>query len=78
MTSIELDMILTLEWPRVLRGIMGDSKASDFSKSFARSIARHGKRPAWHPTQKQERLMRDLLSQYGRNPEPEFDLIERE
>lgn len=78
MTSLELDMILTLEWPRVLRSIMGDSEASDFSKSFARSIARHGKRQAWHPSAKQQRLMRDLLSQYGSSPEPEFDLIEQD
>jgi hypothetical protein len=77
MTDLELDQILTLQWPSVVRRIMGDPKADDFAKGFARSIARHGKRQAWRPSQKQARIMREMVDQYGRFGEPEPQLIER-
>lgn len=77
MTELELDEILTLRWPAVVRRIMGDLQASDFAKSFARSISRHGKRKDWQPSLKQERLMRSLLVDYGSGyPEPAPDLLE--
>lgn len=78
MTDLELDEILTLRWPSVVRRVMGDLTADDFARGFARSIARHGKRPTWHPTPKQERIMRQMLDQYSSAPEPEIELIERE
>lgn len=78
MTDLELDRILTLEWPTVLRRIMADVNADDFTKGFARSISRHGKKPDWHPTEKQERIMRSLMADYrSSQPEPEPDLLER-
>ncbi len=77
MTDVELDQILTLQWPSVVRRIMGDPKADDFAKGFARSIARHGKRPSWRPSQKQARIMREMVDQYGRFGEPDPQLIER-
>lgn len=77
MTDLELDEILTLRWPGVVRRVMADLEASDFTKGFARSISKHGKRPDWHPTPKQERLMQTLLTEYGSgHPERAPDLLE--
>ena len=80
MTDLELDEILTLRWPSVLRRVMADLGADDFIKGFTRSIARHGKRPSWRPSDKQAQVMRQLLLDYGpaftRGPEP--DLFERD
>lgn len=78
MTDLELDEILTLRWPVVMRRVMGDARTEGFVRSFARSIARHGKRPAWHPTPKQERIMRQMLDEFTSAPEPEPELIERD
>ena len=76
MTELELDEILTLRWPRLVRRVMGDLTADDFAKGFVRSIARCAKRRNWHPSEKQERLMRRMLIDYSNAPEPEIDLIE--
>lgn len=76
--NLELDKILTLEWPRVVRCVMGDTNTDDFTRGFVRSIARHGKRPEWRPSFKQERLMRLMLRDYSGQPEPYFDPIERD
>jgi len=78
MTALELDEILTLRWPRLVRRVMGDLSADDFAKGFVRSIARAGKRPSWRPSVKQERIMRQMLLDYRTEPEPEIDVIERE
>lgn len=76
MTDLELDEILTLRWPVVMRRVMGDARTDGFVRSFARSIARHGKRPAWHPTPKQERIMRQMLDEFTSPPEPDPVLVE--
>ncbi|MFN3823586.1 MAG: hypothetical protein ACK4RN_06365 [Pseudorhodobacter sp.] len=78
MTSLEVDKILTMCWPGVLRGVMADADADDFAKCFARSIARHGKRRGWMPSPKQERIMRQMLDEYGGAFEPDMELIEKE
>lgn len=78
MTDLELDEILTLRWPVVMRRVMGDARTEGFVRNFARSIARHGKRSAWRPSPKQERIMRQLLVDYSGAPEPEPDLIDRD
>lgn len=77
MTDLELDKILTLEWPAVVRRVMGDVNTEGFARGFALSIARHGKRPAWRPTPKQEYLMKQFLRDYSGATEPELDLIDR-
>lgn len=77
MTDLELDEILTLRWPVVMRRVMGDHRTEGFVRGFVRSIARHGKRPAWRPTCKQQRLMRQMLEEFTGMHEPEPDLIER-
>ncbi|MBL4917752.1 hypothetical protein [Szabonella alba] len=78
MTTLELDEILTMRWPGVLRRVMGDAEADGFARGFARSIARHGKRRGWMPSQKQERIMRQMLDEYGGAFEPDMELIEKE
>lgn len=76
MTDRELDEILTLRWPMVVRRVMADG-SDDWLMGFVRSIARHGKRPSWRPSDKQAGIMRRLVSELGTAPEPNFDLIER-
>lgn len=76
MTDLELDEILTLRWPGVMRRVMGDVRTEGFVRGFVRSIARHGKRQAWRPTPKQERLMRQMLVEYSGPPEPDPVLVE--
>lgn len=61
MTEAELDEILTLRWPAVVRRAMAEG--NEFARNFARSIARQGKRPGWMPSQKQEYLMRCALAE---------------
>lgn len=78
MTDLELDEILTLRWPGIVRRVMGDSRTEGFLRGFVRSIARHGKRRDWRPTLKQERLMRQVLTEYSGPAEPDPELIERE
>ena len=76
MTEAELDEILTFRWPIVLRRVMADG-SDEWLKGFVKSIARHGKRAAWRPSQKQEQIMRRLVSDLGTEPEQELELIER-
>lgn len=76
MTELELDEIEALRWPGVVRRVMGDPQASDFARSFVRSIARHIKRKDWFPSPKQERLMRSMLADYANAPEPDPVLVE--
>lgn len=44
---------------------------------FVRSIARHGKRASWRPTERQEQIMRRLVTEHGGDPETTFEVIER-
>ncbi|ARE38333.1 hypothetical protein RGUI_0192 [Rhodovulum sp. P5] len=75
MTAAELDEILTFRWPSVVRRVMADG-SDDWLKGFVRSVAKHGKRPNWRPSFKQEQIMRRLLTEIGKAPEPEVRLIE--
>lgn len=75
MTDQELDEIITYRWPMVLRRAMSDG-SDDWLKGFVRSIARHGKRPNWRPTQKQEQIMRRLVAELGTAPDASFNPIE--
>lgn len=74
MTELELDEILTVRWPGLVRRVMIDGDA--WTRSFVLSIARHGKRPTWRPTPKQTAIMRRLLSEAARQPNEHSDLIE--
>ncbi len=76
MTDRELDEILNYRWPIIMRRVMTDG-SDEWLKGFVRSIARHGKRSAWRPSEKQEQIMRRLVSDLGASPEPELELIER-
>lgn len=58
----ELDEILTVHWPFIVRRVMADG-SDEWAKGFVRSIAGHGKRAFWRPSAKQERIMRRLLSE---------------
>ncbi len=75
MTDLELDNILTHRWPLVMRAAMAGT--DDWLKGFVRSIARHGKRASWRPSQKQEEIIRRLVSELGTSPEADIDVIER-
>lgn len=76
MTDLELDEILTVRWPGILRQVMADG-SDDWLKGFVRSIARHGKRRSWRPTHRQEQIMRRLVSEMGTAPSGDIDVIER-
>lgn len=78
MSPMELDELLTLRWPKVVRRVMADVNADDFAKGFARSIARNGKRPNWKPSARQEWIMRQMLADYSGLLEPEPELFERD
>ncbi|RWR07712.1 hypothetical protein [Paenirhodobacter populi] len=76
MTDTELDEILTLRWPAVVRRAMMDG--DDFSRNFTRSIARQGKRPNWRPSAKQEYFMRRLLAEVQQQNDTEWSPIEED
>ena len=76
MTERELDEILTCRWPMVVRRVMADG-TDEWLKGFVLSIVKHGKRPAWRPSAKQQQIMRRLVSELGTAPEQNFELIER-
>lgn len=76
MTDRELDELLTIRWPVVMRRVMADG-TDEWLKGFVRSIAKHGKRASWRPTGKQEQIMRRLVSELGTAPERDVELIER-
>lgn len=75
MTDLELDEILTLHWPRVIRRAMRDG--DEWARGFAKSIARHGKRRSWRPSPKQAHIMRRMVSELAAAPDDELELIER-
>ena len=76
MTERELDEILTARWPFVIRRAMVDG-CDEWVKGFVKSIARHGKRPSWRPTEKQAAIMRQLVAELRHGPEYEPELFER-
>lgn len=70
MTDQELDEILLHHWPRLVRRAMIDA-SDEWTKGFVLSIARHGKRPKWRPSPKQQAIMRRLLIELAQHdPEP--------
>lgn len=75
MTDLELDEILTLHWPRVIRRAMLDG--DEWAQGFAKSIARHGKRQSWRPSPKQAHIMRRMIKDLVTVPDDELELIER-
>lgn len=77
MTPNELDELLTLRWPMVVRRVMADVNADDFAKGFARSIAKHRKRPDWKPSARQEWIMRQMLADYSGAREADPEVIDR-
>lgn len=77
MTDLELDEILTLHWPGIVRQVMADG-SDEWLKGFVRSIARHGKRAGWHPTDRQAAIMRRLVVERGQPVHGDPRLIESE
>lgn len=75
MTALELDQILTLDWPPLVRKVMAGD-ADGWTKSFVLSIARHGKRPNWHPSPKQASLMRRLVADHKSAAGGEIEVID--
>lgn len=75
MTPERLDEILTVHWPRVLRRTMADG-SDEWAKGFAKSVARHGKRRGWQPSEKQAWLMERMVSELGTVPASEVAVIE--
>ncbi|WP_232830404.1 hypothetical protein [Oceanicella sp. SM1341] len=45
-----------------MRSVAGRSD-NEWERNFARSMLRHGKRTTWHPSPKQERIMRRMVSE---------------
>jgi hypothetical protein len=76
MTEQELDEIITVHWPRVLRRVMADG-SDEWAKGFVKSIARHGKRPGWRPSSKQAWIMRRMVAELGTEEGEQMELIER-
>lgn len=75
MTEQELDEVLTLRWPAVVRRVMADG-TNDFELSFVRSIARQGRRSCWRPSQKQLAIMDRMLVEHGYDRESDLEVIE--
>lgn len=73
MTDAELDEVVIYWWPKVLR--RAEASGDDWAKGFARSIARHGKRAEWRPSQKQVWLMRRMVWEI-RDSAEDFSVIE--
>ena len=75
MTDRELDEILIIYWPRVLRRVMAPD-GDEWARGFARSIARQSKRRDWKPSPKQAWIMRRMVQELFETDE-ELELIER-
>jgi hypothetical protein len=80
MTEVECDMMLTLQWPAVVR--WAKRQDDEWLKGFVMSIAGKGKRKKWLPSPKQERLMRRLIAEQRADDQALLDgesaLIERD
>jgi hypothetical protein len=74
-TDYELDEILTMRWPIILRRVMADN-SDDWLKGFVKSISKHSKRPSWRPSDKQARIMRQLVADLATAPAADCELIE--
>lgn len=75
MTTLELDEILTVRWPLVMRCVM--ARGSDREQGFVKSIARNGKRPSWRPSPKQAAWMQGLVAEHAALPSEEIEVIEK-
>ncbi|SIT81862.1 hypothetical protein [Pontibaca methylaminivorans] len=76
MTGYELDEIMTVRWPLIMRRVMADG-SDKWLMGFVRSIARHAKRPSWRPTPRQEQVMRRLVVEMSTMPGMGGEVIER-
>lgn len=74
MTDLELDEIMTVYWPRVVRRAM--IEGNEWSQGFAKSIARHAKRLSWRPSPKQAQVMRRMVHDLRSAPNEEIEVIE--
>ena len=75
MTDLELDEILTLHWPRVMRRVM--AVGSEREQGFVKSIARNCKHLSWRPSPKQAAWMQALVAEHCPFFEDDIELIER-
>jgi len=75
-TDRELEEILTFRWPIVMRRVMADG-ADEWLQGFVRSVAKHGKSASWHPSEKQEQIIRRLVSELCTEPQSDGQLIEK-
>ncbi|TCP39806.1 hypothetical protein [Rhodovulum marinum] len=76
MTDRELDEIMTVHWPHVLRSVMADG-SDEWIKGFAKSIAKHGKRPGWRPSARQASIMCRLVAEVRQSTAAELEVLER-
>ena len=76
MTERELDEIMILHWPGVLRRAMVEG--DPWVQGFVRSIARAYKRRDWMPSPKQEFFMRACLRELRGQDDAHPELIEEE
>ncbi|MGV6839267.1 MAG: hypothetical protein ACWA40_03645 [Planktomarina sp.] len=74
MTELELDEILTLHWPRVIRRAYacGDK----WAQRFAKSIAKNSKKTTWKPSTKQAVQMRRLVRELSGPKDEPCEVIE--
>ena len=75
MTDLELDRILTFQWPTVVRVVTAGSSDA-WSKGFVRSIAKQGKRPNWKPTPKQAAIMKRFVAELNQSSGEVFEPFE--
>ena len=76
-SDFELDRVMTLEWPGLLRAAMA-RPCDPAARGFIRSISRQAKKPDWRPTVRQWAWMRALLEEHRRGSLAEdFDPIEQ-
>lgn len=76
MTEQELDEILTLKWPRVIRRAIAED-ADEWLIGFTKSIARQARRRSWKPSTKQLSLIKRLVADLDRPGEGSMEVIER-
>lgn len=76
MSEAELDEILTVRWPALVRRAMIDG--DQWTRTFVLSIARQGKRRSWKPSRKQAEIMRRLLADLAQHDGDASDLIDEQ
>lgn len=77
MTDLQLDELLTIRWPIVVRRVMADDQSQEWARGFVRSIAKQSKRKAWRPTKKQLAVMERFVVEILPTTESEIEVIER-